>query len=148
MRNIGRFALATLAFVALSAVFLVVGNNIGVNGTFEWNTFGESFGIFGGVISFLAILGVIVILGIAFAVMRHLAQINKNNEAAGVGIALTIVALIVGASWVRIDLAFFGGIWPILGYVAFAVVATAIIGAILGANVFTRRTANLAAPTT
>jgi apolipoprotein N-acyltransferase len=146
--RIVRFILATLAFVVLSAVILVIGNNIGINGSFEWDTFGESFGIFGGIGSFLALLGVVAAFGLAFFFMLSLARANKNSAAAGTGVAFMAIALIVGALWVRVDIGFFGGIGPILIYLVYAAAATAIIGAILGVRSFTRRAANPAAPTT
>ena len=36
--RIARFALATLAFCVFATFFVAVGNNVGVNGTFDWGT--------------------------------------------------------------------------------------------------------------
>lgn len=136
-----RFILATLAFIVLASVLMAVGHNTGYNGTFNWDTFGDSFfGMFGGFVSFLALLGVIFLLAVAYFAVLRLAQQNRNSAAAGLGVTLVVIALVIGATWINIDLAFFGGIWPVLLYFVFAAIATAIIGAILGAVSIRRRT--------
>lgn len=146
--RIVRFALATLAFCVLAMFFVAYGNNTGVNGTFDWITFGDSFEVFGGIWSFGALLLVIALLAAAFFAILTLANRNRNTAAAGVGTTLIAVALIVGTTWVRIDWDYFGGVWPVLGFIVLAAISTAIIGAILGAIPLRRRTSTVRPTTT
>ena len=145
--RIARFALATLAFCVFATFFVAVGNNVGVNGVFDWGTFGGSFfGIFGGVGSFIALLGVVVVLAMAFFAIYRLALMNRNGAAAGVGLLFIILAAIIGVNWV--NWSFLEGAWMILIYLLVAAVATVLIGAILGSIPLRRRTSTIRSTTT
>ena len=146
--RIVRFALGTVAFCVLAMLFIAYGNNVGINGDFDWNTFWDSFfGVFGGIWSFLAILGALAFVAIAFLVLRAIGSRNRDL-AYGVAAVSLLVALIVGAAFVRVDLAIFGGFWPFMGFLLFAAISTAIIGWILGAVPLRRRTTTTSPTTT
>lgn len=143
-----RFVASTVVFVILAMLFVAFGNNHGINGDIDWGTFGDSFfDIFGGLGSFVGLIVVIVLLLGAYAIVLRLAQMNRNQAAAGVGVALIVIALIVGASFVRIDWNYFGGLWPFIVFLLLAAVCTALILATYGALRLRRRTTTPATTT-
>jgi hypothetical protein len=147
--RIARFVLATLVFCLALMLYGAYTYNTGVNGAIDWNTFGDSLlEAFGGLGSLLALLAVIGLLALAYLAVYRLAQMNRNSAAAGLGVTLIVIALIVGTAWVRIDWNFFGGIWPFLGFLLFGAVVTAIMAAILGATPLRRRTVTTSPTTT
>ena len=136
-----RFILATLVFCIVSMFFVAYGNNRGINGDFDWNTFGDSFfDIFGGLGSFGALILVIVLLAGAYVLILTQAQANRNQLAAGVGVALIVIALIVGTAWVRVDWNYFGGLWPFVLFLLLAAACTALVLVAYGSLSIRRRT--------
>lgn len=130
--HIIRFIAATIAFAILSTFFVAYGTNTGYNGHFDGDTYWNSFvSAFGGANSFLAILVVLAILVGVFFALKFIGRFNRDLSY-GIATLLVFAAAIIGASWIRVDFAFFGGIGPFLGFLVAAALATAIIGAILG----------------
>lgn len=128
-----RFIAASIAFAILAMFFVAYGTNTGYNGRFSPETYWDSFvSAFGGLGSFMALVIVLALLGCYFLFLRTVGNRVSQDLSHGISTFMLLIAIIVSAAWVRIDLGFFGGLGPFVGFVVAAFVSTAIIGAILG----------------
>ena len=131
-QKVFRLAMTYLALIGATLVFVIVGVNIGQNGYFDITLIGDSFVVFGGVWSFLALILFLVIAAGLYVGVFVLAENRHSHWSAIVAIGATVAAFIVGSLWIRIDLAFFGGVWPVLIYLVFLAGVTVAVAAILG----------------
>lgn len=127
-----RLVMAYLVLILLTVILVPVFVNVGQNGYFNICLLGDSFVVFGGVGSFIALVVILAILGGLYAGVYFLSEAGHSHWSAIVAVVAALIAFVIGSLWLHIDLAFFGGAWPVLIYLVVLAGITVALGAILG----------------
>lgn len=113
--------------IAIALIIGVAGfsGHNSITGEWDWSRgFDNVAAIFGGGMSFIAVLGLVLAGGLVVISVKMAGEANKNTLAGLLALGYVVLVLIIGNRWVQMPSA---AIWILVAFIALVTIAAALV---------------------